>query len=79
MLDSRDRPRRRMALIDLELEKVNVGTAALNGVRLSGKGHQREAARTFHWMAYLEGEVRRAGVVFAIENNLAKKLSEAPK
>ena len=79
MLDSNDRPRRRMALIDLELEKVNVGIAALQEVRLSGEGHQREAGRTFYWKGCPEGEPRRAGVGFAIENNLANKLSEAPK
>ena len=49
MLDSNDRPRRRMALIDLELGKVNVGIAALQEVRLSGEGHQREAGRSFYW------------------------------
>ena len=36
MLDSDDRARRRMALVDLELEKVKVGIAALQEVRLSG-------------------------------------------
>ena len=79
MLDSNDRPRRRMALIDLELEKVKVGIAALQEVRLSGEGHQKEANRTFYWKGCPAGEPRRAGVAFAIENSLASKLSESPK
>ena len=79
MLDSSNRPRRRTALIDLELGKVKVGIAALQEVRLSGEGHLREAGRTFYWKGCPEGEPRRAGVAFVIENKLAKNLSEAPK
>ena len=79
MLDSDDRARRRMALVDLELEKVKVGIAALQEVRLSGEGQQREAGRTFHWKGCPEGEPRRAGVAFAIENRLVKNLNESPK
>ena len=79
MLDSSHRPRRRTALIDLELEKVKVGITALQEVRLSGEGHVREVGRTFYWKGRPTGEPRTAGVAFAIENSLAMKLSESPK
>ena len=76
--DASDRPRRRTALVDLELENINVDVAALQEVRLSGEGQIREAGRTFFWKGYPEGEPRRAGVAFAIRNELADKLSELP-
>ena len=79
MLDYSDRPRRRMVLIDLELEKINLYIATLHEVRLNGEEHRREAGSTFHWRGCPEGELRRAAVAFAIENNVTKRLSEAPK
>ena len=68
-----------MALIDFELERANVGIAALQEVRLSGKGYQRKAGRTFYWRGCKEGEPRISRVAFAIEDNVATKLGEAPK
>ena len=76
--DASDRPRRRTALVDLELENINVDVAALQEVRFSGEGQIREAGRTFFWKGYPEGETQRAGVAFAIRNELVDKLSELP-
>ena len=81
MLDSNagNRPRRRSALIDLELENINADITALQEVRYSGEGHLREKGRTFFWRGCPEGQPKRAGVAFAIKNELADKLNEAPK
>ena len=76
--DASERPRRRTALIDLELEKINVDIAALQEVRYSGEGQLREAGRTFFWKGPPEGAPRRAGVAFSIKNELADKLTEQP-
>ena len=77
--DASGRPRRRTALIDLELERTNVDIAALQETRLSGKGNLREKERTFFWVGCPEGQRRTAGVVFAIRNSLADKLTENPR
>ena len=77
--DTGDRARRRSALIDLELSNINADITALQEVRYSGEGHLREKERTFFWMGCPDGERRRAGVAFAIKNELADKLNEAPK
>ena len=76
--DSRCRPHRRTALIDLELENTNIDIAALQETRLSGEGQLREAGRTYFWKGYPEGQPRRAGVAFAIKNDLANRLTESP-
>ena len=54
--DASDRPRRRTALIDLELENINADITALQEVRLSGEGQLQEATRTFYWKGLAAGE-----------------------
>ena len=78
-LDTSDRPRRRSALIDLELENINADITALQEVRLSGEGQLNEATMTFYWKELASGEPRRAGVTFSIKNEIAYKLVEAPR
>ena len=77
--DESNRPRRRTALIDLELESINTDITALQEVRLSGEGQLREAGRTFFWKGVPDGQPRRAGVGFALKNAIADKLTEQPK
>ena len=80
MLDNEtsDRPQRRSALIDIELDRINADITALQEVRFSGEGQLREATRTFYWKGLDPGQPRRAGVAFAIKNELACKLTEDP-
>ena len=54
--DASDRPRRRTALIDIELENIKTDITALQEVRLSDEGHMREAGRTFFWKGCSAGE-----------------------
>ena len=77
--DESNRPRRRTALIDLELESINTDITALQEVRLSGEGQLIEAGRTFFWKGVPDGQPRRAGVGFALKNAIADKLTEQPK
>ena len=79
MIDNDSRPRRRTALIDMELDHINADITALQEVRLSGEGQLTEATRTFYWRGVAPGEPRRAGVAFAIKNELARKLTEDPR
>ena len=74
-----NRPRRRTALIDLELENIKSDITALQEVRLSGEGQLRETGRTFFWKGVPDGQPRRAGVGFALKNTIADKLTEQPK
>ena len=77
--DLSHRPRRRTALVDLELEKIGADIAALQEVRLADEGQIREAGRTFYWRGVPEGQPRRAGVAFVIRNEIAAQLDEQPK
>ena len=80
MLDIENaRPRRRTALIDIELDSIGSDIAALQEVRLSGEGQLQEATRTFFWKGCPAGQPRRAGVAFAIKNEIASKLTESPQ
>ena len=79
MLDREDRPRRRTALIDFELGKIGADITALQEVRLAEEGLIKEAGVTFYWKGVPEGQPRRAGVAFAIRNEIAAQLEEAPK
>ena len=77
--DTSNRLQGRTALIDLELEKIDADITALQEVRFSGEGQLREATRTFYWSGLAPGQPRRAGVAFAIKNEFAAKLTEAPR
>ena len=78
-IETSDRPRRRTALLDIELDSIGVDIAALQETRLSGEGQLREATRTFFWKGCPSGEPRQAGVAFAIKNEIANKLTESPQ
>ena len=77
--DTSDRPRRRTALIDMELENIKADITALQEVRLSDEGHIQETERTFFWKGCPAGQPRRAGVAFAIRNQLGSRLEEHPR
>ena len=77
--DANDRPRRRTALIDLELEAINSDITALQEVRLSGEGQLQEATRTFYWKGVDPEEPRRAGIAFAVRNDIARKQTKATR
>ena len=74
------RPRRRTALIVLELERYGIDMAALSEIRLSGEGSLTEngGGHTFYWQVYAEGRPRQHGVGLAIQNELVEKIVEAP-
>ena len=77
--DASDRPRKSTALVELELESINAEIASLQETRLSGKGQIKGAWRIFFWKVVHEGQPRRAGVGFALKNELAENLTEQPK
>ena len=56
-------PRRRTALIGLELESINADITALHEVRFSGEGQLRKQGRTFFWKGYPAEDPRRAGCI----------------
>ena len=74
------RPRRRTALIALELERYGIDIAALSETRLSGEGSLTEdgGGYTFYWRGHSEGQPRQHGVGIAIRNELMDKIVEAP-
>ena len=74
------RPRRRSALIALELERYKIDMAALSETRLSGEGSLTEdgGGYTFYWKGHPEGQPRHHGVGLAIRNELMAKIVEAP-
>ena len=83
MLDGRDNndvPRRRTALIAMELSRYNVDIAALSETRLSDEGSLCEtgAGYTFFWKGYPSGSPRIHGVGMALKNSLVEKLTESP-
>ena len=71
-----NRPERRTALIAHELNRYNVEIAALSETRLADEGHltEQSAGYTFFWIGRGQNERREAGVGFAINSNLARKL-----
>ena len=73
-----DRPERRTALIDKELQRTSIAIVALSETRFSDEGSLVEQAYTFFWKGLPEGEIRQHGVGFAIRNDLAAKLTENP-
>ena len=83
MLDGRDTnniPRRRTALIAMELGRYNVDIAGLSETRLSDEGSLCEAGGgyTFYWKGYPSGCPRIHGVGMALKNSLVEKLTESP-
>ena len=78
--DEISRPRRRTALIALELKRYEIDIAALQETRLSGEGSLAEVGGgyTFYWRGYPEGQPRQHGVGFAIRTELLDKNPETP-
>lgn len=76
-----DRPERRTALVAKELARYNVDIAALSETRLADKGQltERSGGYTFFWSGRSSAERREAGVGFAINSNLARKLTKHPE
>ena len=76
-----DRPQRRTALVDKELDRYKVEIAALSETRLAEEGLLKEvgAGYTFFWSGRKKEERRKAGVGFAIKSYLVSKLSGLPK
>ena len=65
-----DRPERRSALVDRELNIYNVDMAALSETRLADVGEAAEANYTFFWSGRAPHLKREAGVGFAIKTSL---------
>ena len=61
---------RKTAVIDSELERLNIDLAALQETRLPGNGSLKEKSYTFFWQGTDPEERREYGVGFAIKNSL---------
>ena len=81
-VDGSDGPRRRTALVALELERYNIDIAALSETRLSGEGSivegEGQGGYTIFWRGYPEGQIRMHGVGLAIRNSVLKSVTESP-
>ena len=79
LLDRDDSMVRRSAIVAKELARLKIDVAPLQETRLEGRGSLRERTHTFFWSGVKEGEIRQAGVAFAIDNCLVEHMTEAPK
>ncbi|XP_062905812.1 craniofacial development protein 2-like, partial [Mobula hypostoma] len=72
---------RRTALVAKELARYNVDIAALSKTHLADKGQltERSGGYTFFWSGRSSAERREEGVGFAINSNLARKLTKHPE
>ena len=72
------RPERSTALVARELQRYNIGIAALAKTRLpeSGSLTERSVGYTFYWQGKPSTEQRESGVGFAIKSDI--KLTEFP-
>ena len=61
----------------MELAKYNIDIAALCETRFSGSLNDLEYS--FFWRGKPEGEIRDAGVGFAIKKDIVTKLTEMPR
>ena len=61
---------RKTAVIDLELQRLNIDIAALQETRLAENGSLREANYTFFWQGKNADERHEHGVGFAVRNTL---------
>ena len=75
-------PRRKSALLAMELARYSVDFAALSETRLSGEGSIVEGDQndgyTIFWRGYPEGQPRQHGVGLAIRNCHLEKIQEEP-
>jgi len=65
---------RKTAVIDRELDRLNISIAALQETRLSSSGSIREASYTFFWKGKDPEEPRIHGVGFAVKHNLLQSI-----
>ena len=66
-----ERPERRTALVAMELAKYNIDTAALLETRFSESGSLNDLVFSFFWSGKPEGERMKAGMGFAIKNDIS--------
>ena len=75
-------PRRKTALLALELARYAIDFAALSETRLSGEGSVVEGdpkdGYTIFWRGYPEGQPRQHGVGLAMRNCYMNNLDEEP-
>lgn len=72
-------PERRTALISQELHRLSVDIAALSETRLLGEGSIKEQHYTFFWKGHPAEGKKLHGVGFAIRNEIASVLEDAPQ
>ena len=65
---------RKTAVIDRELQRLNVDIAALQETRLPDSGSLREENYTFFWQGKSAEETREYGVGFAVKNPLQRMI-----
>ncbi len=78
LLDNSKRPEHKTALIAKELQRYDIGIAALSERRFSSYGSLVDLGYTFYWSGKKENEIRMSGVGFAIRNDIAKALDQDP-
>ena len=61
---------RKTAVIDAELNRLNIDIAGLQETRLAEEGSLRENNYTFFWKGRGQAENRQHGVGFAVKNSL---------
>ena len=61
---------RKTAVIDAELNRLNIDIAGLQETRLAEEGSLRENNYTFFWKGRGQAEKRQHGVGFAVKNSL---------
>ena len=61
---------RKTAIIDRELDKLNIDIACLQETRLLGSGSIKESCYTFFWQGRPQGQPKQHGVGFAIKNSM---------
>lgn len=76
--DTASHAQRRTAVIEEQLDRLNVDIAALSETHLLGEGSLIEQNYTFFWKGYPEDGRRMHGVGFAIKNEIVNSLQQLP-
>ena len=74
--ETTNRPERRTALVEMELDKYNIEIAVLSEIRFHASGSLDDLEYTFYWSGKPNGERREAGVRFAIKKEIVAKLAK---
>ena len=81
-IDGGTGPRRKTALLAMELARYSIDFAALSETRLSGEGSISEGDQrdgyTIFWRGYPEGHPRQHGVGLAVRNCHLRNIEEEP-